>query len=256
MSKVELAFAKPVMNAAGTLGFAPGPHGIVDLRRLGAFVTNPISLAPRMPAGGLRYASFSGGFLIHSGFPNPGLSYVLRRYASRWQNSELPVLVHLLAQNPAETASMVRRLEGVAGVAGIELGLADEVDAAATAAFTRAAAGELPLVVRLPLAGAAELVAAVFQAGADAASFAPPRGALPIPPNQKSSGSNRGDTLHGRLYGPAVFPFALAAVQRAAGSGLPIIAAGGIYNDAQVEAMLLAGALAVQLDSVLWRGDF
>jgi dihydroorotate dehydrogenase (NAD+) catalytic subunit len=256
MSKFELAFAKPAMNAAGTLGFAPDPHGIADLRRLGAFVTNPVSLAPRKPAGGQRYADFPGGFLIHTGLPNPGLSQVLRRYASRWQNSSLPVLVHLLAQNPAEAAEMVRRLEGVAGVAGIELGLPDETTAAFAAALTQAGAGELPLVVRLPMSRASELVPAISKAGAYAASLAPPRGALPVLHHQKWVTPERGATLDGRLYGPAVFPLALAALQRATGLGLPIIAAGGVYDDSQVEAMLLAGALAVQFDAVLWRGFF
>jgi len=38
------------MNAAGSLGFAPNPHTPFDLSRLGAFVTNPISLTLRTPA--------------------------------------------------------------------------------------------------------------------------------------------------------------------------------------------------------------
>ena len=45
----DLAIHPPFMNAAGCLGFAPNPRGPVDLGRLGAFVTNPVSLAPRQP---------------------------------------------------------------------------------------------------------------------------------------------------------------------------------------------------------------
>jgi dihydroorotate dehydrogenase len=58
--------------------------------------------------------------------------------------------------------------------------------------------------------------------------------------------------LQGRLFGPAVFPLALASVQEAVESGVPVIAAGGVYEPAQVEAFLKAGAIAVQLDAVLW----
>ncbi len=36
---------------------------------------------------------------------------------------------------------------------------------------------------------------------------------------------------------------------------IPVIAAGGIYRPRQIKTMLTAGAIAVQLDTVLWRGD-
>jgi dihydroorotate dehydrogenase len=35
---------------------------------------------------------------------------------------------------------------------------------------------------------------------------------------------------------------------------VPVIGAGGVYSQAQVESMLAAGALAVQVDAILWRG--
>ncbi|RPI29157.1 MAG: hypothetical protein EHM70_15985 [Chloroflexota bacterium] len=58
------------------------------------------------------------------------------------------------------------------------------------------------------------------------------------------------------MYGPAVFPFALEAVRALAQSGTPVIGAGGVYTPEQAEAMLAAGALAVQLDAVLWKGGW
>ena len=48
MSKRDLYFRKPLMNAAGTLGFSPDPRASVAWEDLGAFVTNPISLRPRL----------------------------------------------------------------------------------------------------------------------------------------------------------------------------------------------------------------
>ena len=62
--------------------------------------------------------------------------------------------------------------------------------------------------------------------------------------------------VHGRLYGPAALPSSLNAVVEACRSGLPVIGAGGVYRPADLEAMFAAGAAAVQLDAVLWRGDF
>ena len=73
MSKSELLLNTPIMNAAGCLGFAPDTHGPTDLSQLGAFITNPISLLARSPAHGPRFLSFPGGFMLHTGYPNPGL---------------------------------------------------------------------------------------------------------------------------------------------------------------------------------------
>jgi dihydroorotate dehydrogenase (NAD+) catalytic subunit len=85
---------------------------------MGAFITNPVSLRPRTPAQGPRLLPFPGGFLLHSGNPNPGLRRVIQLYAGRWARSPLPVVVHLLAESPAEVSEMAERLERVDGVAG------------------------------------------------------------------------------------------------------------------------------------------
>ena len=45
--KQDLFLKKPFVNAAGMLGFAPDPHTIPFLGRLGAFITNPVSRRPR-----------------------------------------------------------------------------------------------------------------------------------------------------------------------------------------------------------------
>jgi dihydroorotate dehydrogenase len=59
--------------------------------------------------------------------------------------------------------------------------------------------------------------------------------------------------VHGRLYGPAVFPLALRAVAELKEHlGVPIIAGGGVYGHEQAAALLRAGAAVVQLDGVMW----
>jgi dihydroorotate dehydrogenase len=89
-----------------------------------------------------------------------------------------------------------------------------------------------------------ELAARASQAGAVAVSLAPPRGILP---------TQGGETIQGRLYGPAILPMALRVVGELKELGIPTIGAGGIYTQEQLDAMLAAGAIAVQLDAVLWR---
>ena len=245
MPKFDLSFASPLMNAAGSLGFAPDRRSMENLPALGAFFTNPVSLAARSPARGERYLPYPGGFLLHTGYPNPGLRAVIRRYAAHWRRQELPVWVHLLAQSPDDAGQMVRLLEGLDGVAGVELGIPPDINPGAAAAFTRAAQGELPVLARLPAEQALELAEVVLSSGAAAVSLAPLRGALPLP---------GGGLLRGRLYGPALLPQALEAVRVLAGLGFPVVGAGGINYPEDVDAMRSAAAFAVQLDTVLWRG--
>jgi len=247
MPKFDLLLPLPVMNAAGSLGFAPNPEGGVNLDQFGAFVTNPISLRPRLPAQNRRFMPFPGGFLLHTGLPNPGFREALRRYKRRWERSPLPVIVHLLAESQQALRTMARRLEGIAGVVGVEISLPPGVDAQTAGELIQAAAGELPVVARLPLENALELGWALAASGAAAFSLAPPRGRLP-----DAQGIARG----GRLYGPAVFPQALYLVEQLARGLLPVIGAGGIYTAQDRDAMLAAGATAVQLEAALWRGGW
>jgi dihydroorotate dehydrogenase (NAD+) catalytic subunit len=244
MDKQELQLDRPLMNAAGMLGFSPDLRHLPGAERLGAFVTNPISLAPRSPAQGRRWAAFPGGFLLHTGHPNPGLSAVLRRHAARWAAAGLPVVVHLLAGEADEVAQMVARLESVEGVAAIELGLPPRAGGEQTIRLAMAASGELPVIPRLPFERAVHLGMLLAEKGFRAVSLGPPRGMLPAP---------GGGLAAGRLYGPALLPAALATVRDLARQGLSVIGAGGVSSLADIQAMHTAGASAVQLDWILWR---
>jgi dihydroorotate dehydrogenase (NAD+) catalytic subunit len=241
--KADLYFSSPWMNAAGSLGFALDRRQPFDLSWLGAFVTNPISLKARSPARDRLLLDFPGGFLLHTGWPNPGLSQAIRLYAARWARSPVPVIVHLLAGTPDELETMARRLETVEGVMGIEVGLPLECQAEMARALLAAAQGELPVIARLPFERSVQLAGNLSGSPIAALSLGPPRGALPGP---------QGGLVHGRLYGPALFPTALNLVNELAQMGVKVIAAGGVYGPGEAQAMLSAGALAVQFDAALW----
>lgn len=249
--KYDLVIEPPYLNAPGVLGFAPDPRGPIDLDRLGAFVTNPISREPRTAAHGARFLAYPGGFLLHTGHPNPGLRTAVRRYGPQWQRSPRPVLVHLLIQRVEEAVMMARRVEGQPGVAGLELGLPPDIRPNEIVALGRELSGELPIMLRLPLERAVELANALAAAKlakrVAAFSLAAPRGLLPLP---------GGELRSGRLYGPGVFPHVLATLHSLHKLGLPVIAGGGVYRPEQAQALLEAGALAVELDAVLWRGGW
>ena len=244
MSKRDLYFRKPLMNAAGTLGFSPDPRAPVAWEDLGAFVTNPVSLRPRLPAARPAVVEYPGGFLLHTGLPNPGLSAVIKKESARWARADLPVIVHLMADRPEETAKMVQMLERQENVMAVELGFAPLLSDDILYVALEMCQGELPLVVSLTAEQVTRIGARVMQAGAAAISLSAPRGAIP--------GAEGGSLTMGRLYGPSLFPQALELVHTAARMGLPVIGAGGLWKREQAEAMIAAGALAAQVDARLW----
>jgi dihydroorotate dehydrogenase (NAD+) catalytic subunit len=256
MPKRDLIFHKPLMNAAGMLGFAPdfrsfreAPRSDKELGSLfddfGAFVTNPISLRPRTAASQPASIEYPGGFLLHTGLPNPGLKAVLKKYARRWNDSPLPIIVHLMADRPEETRQMVQLLENMENVMAIELGFAPLLADDILSLTLEMCIGELPLVFCLPQEKILSLGPRLVDEGADAISVAAPRGALTTPGRELTEG---------RLFGPSLFPQSLEVVHSAAKLGLPIIGAGGVYSKENAKAMITVGALAVQMDAVVWRG--
>jgi dihydroorotate dehydrogenase len=137
---------------------------------------------------------------------------------------------------------MVQALEGEDNVMGVELGfaplLADDIILLAL----EMSRGELPLIVCLPHEQVLRLGPRVLREGAAAISLAAPRGSL----------VRDGEELSGRLFGASLFPAALGLVRAASKAGLPIIGAGGVFAAEAVQAMLAAGAMAIQLDAQLW----
>jgi len=246
--KRDLYFNKPLMNAAGSLGFAPDLQTREVLETswvsFGAFVTNPLSLRPRKPAAKPEVLEYPGGFLLHTGLPNPGFHTALKKYASRWDKSDLPIIVHLMADRPEETLHMVQALEMQENVMAAELGFAPLLADDILLLTLEMCLGELPLIFSLPVEQVLSLGPRLIQAGAQAISIAAPRGALP---------AEHSSLITGRLCGPSLFPRALETVYSAAKAGLPIIGAGGVWSKENAETMLSTGALAVQVDAALWN---
>ena len=176
--KRDLYFSKPLMNAAGSLGFAPDTRAGISLDSFGAFVTNPFSLRPRLPTAKPEVIEYPGGFLLHTGLPNPGLNAGLRKYSGKWSRSDLPVIVHLMADRPEETQNMVRMLEETENVMAVELGFAPLLADDIILLTLEMCLGELPLIFSLPVEQVLSLGPRLMQEGAQAISISPPRGAL------------------------------------------------------------------------------
>ncbi|HMO57081.1 MAG TPA: dihydroorotate dehydrogenase, partial [Roseiflexaceae bacterium] len=209
-----LILTAPVMTAAGCFGFGVEYARFGMIEQLGAIVTRPVTLNGRRrhppqlietPAGLLRDGNGSA----------VGLATVLERYAPIWAAWQTPVIVHVAADHVAVAAA----LEGVEGIAGIELTVtADAIAAAALIARVRAVT-LLPLLAKLPLHEALPATArAVHEAGADALVLcSSPRGMAYDPVS--------GQPIEGWISGPALRPFVLQVVaDTAARLGVPLVA--------------------------------
>lgn len=241
----SLEFAKPLMNAAGSLGFSPDSRGVISMGKFGAFVTNPISTRARKAANPPSLVPFPGGILMHTGHPNPGISNAVKTFSASWARAPVPIIVHLLSTKTEQLRKAIYRLEELENIMAIEIGF--EADSSTDLVFelVKSSVGELPIIVQLPLARAFELASAAIEAGASAISLGPPRGSLL---------SRDGKLVSGRIYGPAIFPQALEMVRLIREMDIPIIGAGGVESEAQANGMLAAGAMAVQMDVGLWKG--
>jgi len=243
--RLELGIQPGWLNAAGMLGFAPPPAWPLEHPPV-AFVTAPISYKARSPAHDRRCISYPGGMILHTGWPNPGFRKVVRLYAQRWARSNVPVWVHLLAERSYEVDKMVRWLEEAEGVAAVEISLPPAARDNERQELIEAALGELPLVLCVPLDQVnTEWAARAVKSGVSVISLSAPRGVLP---------ASNGSTVHGRCYGPGLLPLSLQALTCLREKDLPLIAGCGVYDWTAYEMMLKAGAAAVKLDTVLWRG--
>ncbi len=99
-------------------------------------------------------------------------------------------------------------------------------------------------LVRLPLEGILSLGEAAADGGADAL-------VVSAPLQGRARGPSR-EVVEGMLHAPALAPVYAHAVQEVSRIGLPVIGRGGIASWEDVRTMLVSGAMAVELDSILW----
>ena len=196
---------------------------------------------------GIDALNLTGGFLLHTGLPNPGLKAGLKTYAAKWDKSDLPIIVHLMADRPEETQQMVRILEETENVMAVELGFAPLLADDIILLTLEMCLGELPLIFSLPVEQVLSLGSRLMDEGAQAISISAQRG---------SHVSSQKTIISGRLYGPSLFPQTLDTVRNAAKIGIPTIGAGGVWTKENADAMLSVGALAVQVDAALWNPSF
>ncbi|GGG40028.1 dihydroorotate dehydrogenase [Chelatococcus composti] len=251
-----LRLQNPVMPASGT--FAEGLARVMDLNRLGAFVTKTITREFRAGNPVPRVCETTEGLINSIGIPSKGLDYFRDNVVPFYRAYSPPLVVSISAPTVDGFASMARDLT-IPGVAAIEANIScpnieedgrsfamePRLTEAVTAAMRRATA--LPLWVKLtPNTGDIVAVARAAEAGgADAVVVANTILAMRI--DTETFRPKLGNVLGG-LSGPAVKPIALRMVYQCADKlAIPVIGCGGIATAEDAVEFMLAGARAVQV---------
>lgn len=263
--KQELRLNNPVMVASGTFSNGIEFAKRFDVDALGALVSKGTTLRPRKGNPIPRTVETPSGMINSIGFQNIGVGALIQEVAPVWARWQTPVLVNIMGETLAEYGQLAERLDGVPGVAALEVniscpnveagGLEFGQDPVLAAEVTREVRRHtaLPFAVKVTpgVTDLRPIVAAVTDAGADAITVMNTVPAMAIDVRLRRPVLA---TSFGGLSGPAVKPIALRLVYLAAGvTHLPILAAGGISCGLDAVEFILAGASAVQVGTATFR---
>jgi dihydroorotate dehydrogenase (NAD+) catalytic subunit len=259
-----LVLPNPILVASGTFGYGVEYGDVVDVDRLGAICCKGTTLKARIGNPTPRVTETPGGMLNSIGLQNPGVDAVIAKYAGTWAGWTVPVIVNVAGESVADYVEVTRRLEGVPGIAGIELniscpnvgkgGLQFAIDAGAAGEVTAAVrrATDLPLLVKLSpnVADIRPIARAIADAGADALTAINTLSGIAVAP---SRGKPLLGNIYGGLSGPAVKPVALRVVYEATQAvKIPVVAIGGVTELADVLDFLAVGAVAIQVGTAIF----
>ena len=259
-----LVLPNPILVASGTFGYGVEYGDVVDVDRLGGICCKGTTLKARIGNPTPRVTETPGGMLNSIGLQNPGVDAVIEKYATVWATWRTPVLVNVAGESVHDYVEVARRLDGLPGVAGIELniscpnvgrgGLQFAIDAAAAAEVTAAVrrATDLPLLVKLSpnVADIRPIARAIADAGADALTAINTLSGIAVAPGRRRPLLGN---IYGGLSGPAIKPIALRVVYEAAQVvSIPVIGIGGVTDLADVLDFLAVGAVAVQVGTAIF----
>lgn len=257
---VEIAgirMKNPVMTASGTVGFGEEFARYLDLSGLGALVVKTVTLRPRAGNPPPRIAETPAGVLNAVGLQNPGVESLIRDVLPELEHYGVPVIVSVAGETVAEYARLAELLDGVGGIAALEVNISCPNVKAGGIAFGTApemAADVvrnvknntgLPVIVKLSpnVTDIRTIALAAAGAGADALSLINTLTGMTIDVERRRP--LLGNVIGG-LSGPAVRPVAVRAVwQVYQAVSLPLIGMGGIMTARDALEFILAGARAV-----------
>lgn len=260
-------FKNPVITASGTFGFGREYSEFYPLKEIGGLSCKGITLKPRMGNPPPRIAETPSGILNAVGLQNPGVDHFIERDLPWLKEQETVVIANIAGNTPEEYAQMAEKLSE-SSVDMIEMniscpnvkhgGVQFGTSCQSVGAITREVRAHCkkPLMVKLSpnVTDISEIALAAESAGADAVSMINTLTGMRIDINTKRP------IIHnntGGFSGPALLPIAVRMVwQTYQKVKIPIVGLGGISTWQDAVEMLLAGATALQIGTVLFTDPY
>ena len=254
-----LRLKNPVMVASGTFGYGEEYADFIDLRQLGAVVVKGISLRPRPGNPPPRLVETPSGMINAIGLENVGAEAFLKAKLPTLREWQVPVIVNILGNTLEEYAELATRLDGVEGIAALEINIScpnvkkggvlfgtnPEAAAAVVQAVRRATS--LPLITKLTpnVTDIRTIARAAVDAGSDLLSCINTVAAMAV---DVFSRRPKLANVMGGLSGPAIKPIALRCTYEVLQAvTCPVIGIGGIMTATDALEFLLLGARAIQV---------
>lgn len=257
----------PLIAASGTFGFGHEFSEFYPLSTLGGISCKGITLKPRLGNPPPRIAEGKDGILNSVGLQNPGVDHFIENDLP-WLSQQGTAVIANIAGNTADEYCMMAEKLNDTTVDMVEMniscpnvkhgGVAFGTSCDSVASITKAVRSHCrkPLIVKLSpnVANIAEIAKATQSEGADAVSLINTLTGMRID-IETSRPILKNNT--GGMSGPAVFPLAVRMVWEVKKAvDIPVIGMGGISTWEDAAEMLIAGADALQIGTVLFNDPY
>ncbi len=260
-------FSNPLIAASGTFGFGREYAEFYPLSALGGVSSKGITLKARPGNPAPRIAEAPGGMLNAVGLQNPGVDHFIREDLPWLRGQGTRIIANIAGNTPEDYCAMAEKLNDT-DVDMIELniscpnvkqgGVQFGTTCAGVSGITKAVRAHCkkPLMVKLSpnVTDISEMALAAESEGADAVSM------INTLTGMRIDIRTRRPIIHnntGGFSGPALLPIAVRMVwQTYRKVKIPIVGLGGISTWQDAVEMLLAGATALQIGTVLFTDPY
>ena len=260
-------FSNPLIAASGTFGFGREYAEFYPLSALGGVSSKGLTLKARPGNPAPRIAEAPGGMLNAVGLQNPGVDHFIREDLPWLRGQGTRIIANIAGNTPEDYCAMAEKLNDT-DVDMIELniscpnvkqgGVQFGTTCAGVSGITKAVRAHCkkPLMVKLSpnVTDISEMALAAESEGADAVSM------INTLTGMRIDIRTRRPIIHnntGGFSGPALLPIAVRMVwQTYQKVKIPIVGLGGISTWQDAVEMLLAGATALQIGTVLFTDPY
>lgn len=260
-------FANPLIAASGTFGFGREYNEFYPLSVLGGISCKGITIKERPGNPPPRVTETPGGMLNAVGLQNPGVDHFIQEDLPWLSKQGTKIIANVAGNAPEDYCATVEKLNDTCvdmielniscpnvKQGGVQFGTTTEGVYGITSEVRKHC--KKPLMVKLSpnVTDISEMAVAAESAGADAISMINTLTGMRIDIRTRRP-IIRNNT--GGMSGPALLPIALRMVWQASQKvKIPIVGLGGISTWQDAVEMLLAGATALQIGTVLFTDPY